>query len=441
MITRERADVIFKLAFPIGIALSTNMMMSVIDLAMVGKLGTNVTAAVGLSAFSYTLVLAFLNGIAPAVQGLIARLCGENSSEPKCLPLNGGLLLALIVGIPMMAFCYFTTSFFFSAISSDLAVTKVGAPFLRTLYLGLIAAGMLSAFKGHWAGVEKPKVFMVIVLFMNGLNIVLNYALIFGHFGAPRLGATGAAIGTVVSLHVGLIVNYALARFRYKLDGFLVARPTQKLLLRILKLGLPASFEEFFFSIGFVIFLWMMGKVGTVELAVTNVLVRVSGILGILATAMGMASATLVSKSVGKRDLVDAVQWGWDTGILGVLLITLLGVPLSVFAPQFLSLFLTDPQAIADAVMPLRLVASLTGIGSLIYIFGYTLISVGDGKRVVMVSFGTQWGVFLPGVWLVGLHLKLGLMQVWLVYTAYALLATALIVAIWTGGKWKTIKI
>jgi Na+-driven multidrug efflux pump len=86
-------------------------------------------------------------------------------------------------------------------------------------------------------------------------------------------------------------------------------------------------------------------------------------------------------------------------------------------------------------------VAATTGVGSLIYIFAYTLYSVGDGKRVVMVSFSTQWLFFLPAAWIVGPYLKYGLLQIWLVQMVYGVLATSLITAIWAGGRWKKIKI
>ena len=121
--------------------------------------------------------------------------------------------------------------------------------------------------------------------------------------------------------------------------------------------------------------------------------------------------------------------------------ITLLGMPLLIFPTFFLSLFLSDPETIAKAVLPLQMVAATTGAGSLIYIFAYTLYSVGDGNRVFLVSAGTQWLIFLPAVWVVGPYLKYGLLQIWFVQMAYGALATALILAIWIQGRWKTLKL
>lgn len=441
MLTKERITTISKLAFPVGVALSSTLVMSLIDLAMVGRLGNKAIAAVGLGVSSNMFVLAFVAGIVPAIQGLIARRRGESSTESRCLPLNGGLVLALIAGLPLTIICYVISPLFFSLISYDPDVTRIGVPFIRTLYLAIIAAGMHNAFQGYWTGMEKPKVYMLIAFCMNGLNTFLNYIFIFGHFGAPALGAKGAALSTVISLYVGIIINCAIIYYRFEKKDFLNARPDASLLLRIFKLGLPSTLQWLFFSAGYIVFLWLVGQVGTVELAAANVLVRISLVLLLVAISLGSASATLVSKTVGEGDIAGAAQWGWDSGKLGVIAITLLGLPVLLFPRLFLSIFLSDPLTISIAVIPVRLVAATAGLGSLIYIFAYTLYSVGDGNRVAMVSFSTQWLFFLPAVWFVGPHLHYGLLQISLVQAAYGLLATVLITAIWADGKWKKIKI
>lgn len=441
MLTIQRTSTISRLALPFVVALSSTLVLTLIDLAMVGTLGITAVAAVGLASFSYTLVLAAVMGIAPAVQGIVARRRGEGSTEPRCLPLNAGLLVAAVVGIPVTILCYFLTPLFFSLISSDPEVTRIGVPYLRTLYAAITAVGVNLAFRGYWAGMEKPKVHMSIVLLMSCLNILFNYLLIFGSFGAPALGVYGAAVGTVAALYCGMLTNFAIAFRHLPKEGFLRVKPQAALITRVIKMGLPATMQEFLFSAGYLVFFWMVGQVGTSELAAANVLVRVTLVLVLLGIALGSASATLVSRTVGEGDVAAAAEWGWDAGKLGVIAITTLGLPLFLFPKLFLSFFLADPQTIEMAIIPLRLVAATTGLGSLVYIFAYTLYSLGDGNRVVLVSFSTQWIFFLPVVWVVGPYLHQGLLQIWLVQTAYGALATILITALWIDGRWKRIKI
>jgi MATE family multidrug resistance protein len=441
MLTRQRVATIFNLTYPTLIALSTALSMSLVDLAMVQPLGIHATAAVGLAVFSNGLILAFVAGIAPAVQGLVARRRGQGSTEARCLPLNAGLLAAVVVGVPLTILVQIFTPSFFSLVSSDAAVTKIGIPFLRMLYAGLIAQGLNGAFRGHWTGMEKPRVYMWIVVVLNVLNLFGNFVFIHGRFGAPALGATGAALSTTLSLHVGLILNFVMTYRRYARDGFLRVLPDRVLLKRIFKLGMPATMQDFFFSLGYLVFFWIVGQIGTAELAATNVLARIAMVLGLLAMSLGVASATLVSRTVGEGDLEGAAQWGWDAGKLGVIAISLLGVPLLLFPEQCLSLFLSDPRAVEIAISPLRMTAALMGLGSLMYIFAYTLYTIGDGNRVILISFSTQWLVFLPAAWFVGAYLKYGLFEIWIVQQLYGGLATLLVTAVWMQGRWKRLKI
>jgi putative MATE family efflux protein len=350
------------------------------------------------------------------------------------------LQAALFLGIPLTIISYIFSPQLFALLSSDPGITKVGVPFVKWLYVGVIAVAMHNAFRGYWAGIEEPKVIMSISLFMDCLNIILNYMLIFGHLGAPRLGAVGAAIGTVTSLYTGLLINVVMIQIKCPREGFLKAWPEWPLVWRIQKMSLPLGVQDILSSASFLVLLWMIGKVGTAEVAAANILVRISLITVLLSMSLGIASATLVSKSLGEGNPAGAAQWGWDSGKLGVLGLTLLGLPLVLFPKLVLSLFLADPYTISIAVLPMRMVGATVGMGSLIWIFGYTLYSVGDGNRVVAVSVGLQC-FLLPLVWVVGPLLHHGLLQIWLVYMAYGALATISITALWADGRWKKIEL
>lgn len=441
MITKQRIKEILNLALPVTVGLSSSFVMAMIDLAMVGRLGTAAVAAVGLGGFSYALISAFLAGVTPAVQGIVSRRIGEGASGPKCVPLNGGILLALAVGIPVSALCWWLAPMYFSLISSDPEVVAQGTPYLRALLVGLTATGIDNAFQGHWAGVGRTRVYMLNILFVNALHVALNYVFIFGHLGVPAMGVSGAGVASSISVFVSMLIYIVVTAKAYRGEGFLTRKPDAPLVTSMVRIGIPAMMEAGFFALGFVVFYWIVGHIGTPELAATNVLVRISILMDLFAQALGMASITLVSRTLGEGDPEGAAAWGWDVAKIGVLWITLLGAPL-VVAPEFcLSLFLTDPATVQLAILPARLTGATLGLASLIYIFASTLMSLGDGKRVLLVSFATQWILFLPAVWLVGVTLQGGLLGITLVQLAYGALATSLITLIWRDGRWKQIRL
>src|SRR5689334_15206314 len=137
MSTSERMTAIFKLALPISLAQGSTLSMALIDLAMVGRLGNKAVAALGLSVFSNTFILASMDGLNSSIRGIVARRRGESSTDAKCAPLNAGLLIAVMVGTPLVIICCLLSSFLFSLISSDPDVTKIGIPFFRVLCFGI----------------------------------------------------------------------------------------------------------------------------------------------------------------------------------------------------------------------------------------------------------------------------------------------------------------
>ncbi|MCW8879937.1 MAG: MATE family efflux transporter [Kangiellaceae bacterium] len=441
MTASNRIKVILNLALPITVALGSTFIMNLVDLAMVGTLGNNAVAALGLSGFANTLIVTFVIGIAPAVQGIVARRTGEMSKEPKCLPLNGGLLVVLAIGIPLTVLCFFVSPLAFPLMSSDPEVIQEGIPYLRALFSAIIAVGVNAAFQGFWTGIGRVKVFMLIILVMNCINIFLNYVLIFGNFGAPKLGAMGAGVATATATYVGNLIYLVVTYIYFSKQGFLNVKPKLELMIRIFKIGLPDSISEALFSLGYVVFLWMVGLIGTAALAAASVLVRFSMVLTLFAKALGLTSSTLVSQTLGSGDADGANQWGWDSVKVGVVCITLLGVPMLIFPEWFLSLVLVDAYTISIAIVPLQIVALTSGLISLVFLFVFTLVSLGDGKRVMIVSFCTQWLLFLPVIWIVVHYFEFGLLEVWLIQAIYGLLTAALMTALWIDGRWKTIKL
>lgn len=439
MITFDRSKKILQLSLPVAVGLGSSLIMVFVDLAMIGSIGTDALAAIGLAGFSYTIILSFVSGVAPAVQGIVARLHGQNSDEPSCLPLNAGLLLVLLIGVPISTACYFLTSTYFSAISAYADVVAQGVPYLKALCFAVVAVGLNQAFQGFWTGISKTKIYMFNVVLVNCLNIFLNYVFIFGNFGAPELGTGGAGIATAIAVYFGTSLYFLQTIIFHKKNGFLTVRPHFTLVKRIFRVGIHENVREIVFSLGYLVFFWMVGMIGAKELAATNVLVRVGLILVVFSRALGVASSTLVSQALGRGNFDDASQWGWETGKVGVITITILGLPMLLFPEWFLSIFLSDPETIAMSVIPMQLTGGLAGLASLIYIYAYTLVSLGDGKRVVVVSFATQWVIFLPVVWIVGPYLNFGLLEIWLVQIAYGLLAAGIFTALWHGGRWKNI--
>jgi putative MATE family efflux protein len=178
--------------------LSQNV-LNLVDTAMVGTLGDAALAGVGLGGFANFLFSAFILGISAGVQAMAARRVGEGRLSETAIPLNGGLLIALVIAVPWSALLITLAWEYFPVLTNDAAVVEQGVPYLRARLFAMFAMGMNFAFRGYWNAVDKSILYMRTLISMHVVNIFLNWVLIFGNLGAPELGAQGAGVASAIA--------------------------------------------------------------------------------------------------------------------------------------------------------------------------------------------------------------------------------------------------
>ena len=150
-------------------------------------------AATGIGSFTNYLAISFIIGLSAGVQALAARRLGEEKHGETAIPLNGGLLLALLIGIPLCLVLILATPWAFTYLTDDPAVRELGTPYLQVRIASMVAVGMNFSFRGYWSAIHLTGIYLRTLLIMHAINIFLNWVLIFGKWGAPPLGVAGAA--------------------------------------------------------------------------------------------------------------------------------------------------------------------------------------------------------------------------------------------------------
>ena len=437
----ERRRAILALALPtIGGMMSQNV-SNLIDTAMVGALGAPALAGVGFASFLNFLAFAGIAGLASAVQATSARRYGEGKFDETAVPLNGGLLLALLFGVPFATLLILGAPWYFPLLNADPEVVEQGLPYLQLRLLGITAIGMNFAFRGYWNAVNQAHVYMRTLILMCVLNVVLNYCLIFGKFGLPALGTRGAGIGTSISNWAGTLYYFWYALRHQQQSGFLHRMPSRAQLLALFRLGLPSSMQQMFFAGGFAVLFWIIGQVGTAELAVANVLVNITLVAVLPAMGFGLAAASLVSHALGRGDAQDAHRWAWDVVKIGAFVFVGLGLPMLVLPELVLSAFVREPELLELGRLPLQLAGfgiALEGIGVILM---NALLGAGAAGPVMGIAIGLQWGLFLPLAWWLGPHLGFGLAVIWFAFIAYRGVQSGLFTLMWERRSWVSIRI
>lgn len=436
---KQRARRIFALALPIIGGMISQNALNLVDTAMVGTLGNAALAAVGLGGFATFMCQALILGISTGVQAMASRRKGEGRLTETAWPLNAGLLLVLVTAPPLSALLFHLVPGFYPYLNQDPQVIADGVPYLQIRVLAIVFVGMNFAFRGYWNAVDLSRYYMSTLILMHATNILLNYVLIFGHFGAPAMGVTGAGLASAISMALGTAIYFLLGLRHARKYGFLHGVPKRDSVFSLIRVSLPSGFQQLFFAAGFVVTYMIIGLVGTRELAAANVLINVTLVAILPGLGLGLAASTLVGQALGRKDTDDAACWGWDVVRIGVIGLAILGVPMWLVPDLILAGFLHDPETLAVARLPMRVVGLTMAIEGLGLVIMHALLGAGDAKRVMIVAISSQWLVFLPLAYLVGPTLGYGIIGIWLLQGVYRIGQSLILVGFWRRRKWAEI--
>jgi putative MATE family efflux protein len=415
--------------------------LNLVDIGMVGHLGDVALAATGIGGFTNYLAISFIIGLSAGVQALAARRLGEGRHNETAIPLNGGLLLALVIGLPMCAVLYLAIPSAYAFLSDDPAVIEQGIPYLQVRILSMIAVGMNFSFRGYWSAIHMTGVYLRTLLIMHAINIFLNWVLIFGNLGAPELGVYGAGLATTISLYVGTGLYFFFAYRHARDKGFLNRVPSRSTLWQQFKISLPSSIQQLFFSAGLVTLMWIVSQIGTSEIAAVNVLMTFHITAILPAFGVALAATTMVGNALGRGDTEDAALWGWNAAAVSLVYGVLLSLVLIPLADPILGVFLKNPETRQLAYWPMIMWATVIGLETTGLVLMNAMIGAGDTRRSMWISVIAQWVFFLPFAFIVGSVWGYGLLGVWVVNGIYRSGQAIACIQQWAGRHWAGIKL
>lgn len=415
-------------------------LLNLVSSAFVSVLGDKALAAVGFGSFANFMSIAFVTGLAAGVQAMAARRKGAGAESETAVPLNGGLLLAVGFGVPIAALSYLVAPSAFPLLTDDAEVVALGTSYLQIRLLAVPAIGMNFAFRGYWNAVDLAKIYLRTLIVMHVVNALLDYVLIFGAFGAPRLGVDGAGWANLAANWTGTAYYFGQAFLRVRKNGFLHGIPSPSTMWTMLRTSLPAAMQQFLFAAGMTVFFAIVGKLGTAEVAATSVLLNLLLVALLPAMGFGIAAASLVGQALGRRDPRDARRWGWDVVRTAVPIVTMIASVGLAFPDLILGVFLHDPSTLALARWPLRVMAISLPLDVIGAVLLNALLGAGDSTRVLVISTGMQWLVFLPVAYLVGPALGLGLTAIWIANALYRLAQSGIFAAVWASDRWTRVR-
>lgn len=434
---------VIHLAVPVVLTHISITAMQIVDSVMVGQLGSPQLASVGFGGiWLWTLVCLFV-GTATCVQTFVSqhygareyRSCGAWAWQGMyaMLPLAAVICIALFYGAGMLV-TFLDPAPSITPFAIDyLSVRALGAP-------GLIATVTLSSF---FRGLGDTRTPLYASVSANILNAVLDYGLIFGHFGLPEWGVAGAGIATSIAEWANFIVLLVFFRRAAIAKGYATqpVAPDMGQIKRLMRTGLPVGGQWWLEMASFALFLTLVARMGDAPMAASQAFISLLSISFMQAQGLGIAVSTLVGQYIGAKDLVAAERSFYSGIRLCLALAGVVGLLLVFASDPLLRLYSDDPRVLALG-RPLMLVGAVFQIfDALAIIADGGLRGAGDTRWPMVVRFLFAWFVFLPAAYVLGIYYEGGLTWAWVGGLLYIAGLTWALLARFAGGRWKSIEI
>lgn len=429
------AKAVLTLGLPLVGSHLAQMLLHVTDTVMLGWYGVLELASVVLGASAFFIVFILGSGFGQAVMPMVAQALGRGDEVQVRRDTRMGLWLSIGFGL----LCYpvfWQSEAILLALGQQADVSALAQAYLRIAGLGMIPALLVMALKSYLAALEKTQVVLWVTVAAVVLNAGMNYALIFGNWGAPELGVRGAAIASVLTQAVTFVALGFYAHWQPDLRRFNLFqrfwRPDWQAMDQVFKLGWPIGLTGLMEGGLFQASALMMGWIGTMELAAHGIALEVTALAFMVHLGLSNAATVRVGRAMGRGD-AQGLRDGAKVALAMSLLFGVAMVVLFLALPaQIVALFLdkANPQSaeiIAFGTILLALSALFQMVDATqVMALGF-LRGMQDTRVPMWLAVFSYWVIGIPASYVLAFPLGLGGAGLWLGLTVGLSVAAGLL--------------
>ena len=431
------------LAVPMVLETMMESVFALADVFWVSRLGPEAVTTVGLTEAVLTLVYTVGLGLGFGVTAMVARRIGEKDPDGAARTAFHAILLGLGVAALLAVIGGRWAAEILSLMGGSPEVVRAGTGYMRIMLVGNATVLLLFLLNAAFRGAGDAVIAMRVLWLANGINIVLDPALIFGWGPLPEMGLDGAAVATNVGRGTAVLVQIAtLARSNGRLR---IRRPHLRfqpaLLARLVRLSGTGVLQIFVATSSWIVLTRILAGFGTLPVAGYTVALRIVIFALLPAWGLSNAAATMVGQSLGAGKPERAQRSVWMAGIANMAVLGVAGLLFVLFAPTLVGLLTADPEVVRWGVLCLRVV----GLGFPFYALGMVLAQsfngAGDTWTPTFINFFCFWLFELPFAWFLAHGVGHGPAGV---FVAIALAESSLAIVsalVFRRGRWKTKKV
>lgn len=404
--------------FPILVTQIALSAITFFDTNMSGKFGTVDLAGVAIGTSLWIPIQTGLSGILIGITPIVSHLLGSKRNKDVAYQVMQGIWLSVIVSALVLVIGFLFLSPILNFMNLETSVRDIAFRFLSAISFGIIPLFGYTVLRSCIDALGQTRVSMFITLIALPVNVGLNYLLIFGHFGFPRLGGVGAGVASAITYWV--IFGIALL-FIYRAEPFVNLRlfrdfnaPSLRSFKELLSIGVPIGFSIFFETAVFSAVTLLMSRFDTMTIAAHQAAINFASTLYMIPLSICMSLTILVGFETGSGRLKDARQYGW-LGIGLAAILSLATALVLLFAGNHVAgLYSKDPQVIS-LIQHFLIYAIFFQISDAIatptqgVLRGYK-----DVNPSFIICFVAYWIIGLPTGYLLATYTSLGAYGYWI---------------------------
>ncbi|MGB0186167.1 MAG: MATE family efflux transporter [Flavobacteriaceae bacterium] len=416
----------WRLAAPVIMGMLGHTFVGLVDNIMVGQLGAAELAAVSLGNSFFFVAMSLGIGFSTAITPLIAEADSEQNFARGKSALKHGFVLCTLLALVLFALMLLAKPLMYM-MDQPQEVVVLALPYLDMVALSLIPLIIFQALKQYSDGMSLTKYPMYATIIANIINIFLNYVLIFGVWGFPKMGVVGAGLGTLISRFVMLFLMWyflkRLEKTKAYLSGLKLFVLEHSMMKKITGLGLPSALQMFFEVGIFTAAIWLSGTLGKNAQAANQIALNLSSMTFMIATGLSVAAMIRVGNQKGLKRPIELRRIAKSIFIMGLILATLFAVLFLVFhqtLPTFY-LDLNDMEHLMDNQNVVQIAANLLIIAALFQISDSTQVvflgalrGLQDVKIPTLITFVAYWIVGFPISYYLGASARYGSIGIWI---------------------------
>jgi len=392
--TAVKYNEIWKIAYPIILGSIVQNIISVTDTAFLGRVGEIELGAAAIGGVFYLTIIMLGFGFSIGSQIIVARRFGENNNKQIGVVIEHSHYFLIVLAILVIAVMQWAMHPIFDAVLESEDIKSASVSYFQYRIFGLFFAFINYGFRAFYIGIARTRIITWTTVFMAITNVFFDYALIFGHFGFPALGISGAAIASVFAEVSAMIffIFFTLTFVDLKFFNlFQFKKFDITILKRIFTVAFPMMMQNFISFAGWFFFFLFVEKMGERPLAISNVIRSIYVVMLIPIWGFTSATNTLVSFLMGrerKKEVIPLIFKILKICIAAVAVLVLLNI---LFPEVILSIY-TNNQILIQEALPTLYVVS---IAALFLTVGFVIFSGVSGTGMTKVSFLIETSVIV----------------------------------------------